>query len=424
MTAVSEARATTAPSVRAWRGASFSWYWPLGVFLLTRVAAFVFIAVASKSQIAVGFDTFPDVVRNGFPPYFVYQELPADPGYLGVVTNWDGQWFQAIATDGYQVPTGSESATERFTTMWTWAFPPGFPMVVRAVMAVTGLSFAWSMTVVNLVAGALAMVVWFRVLDRAGGRALATAGTLLACTFVTAPLFQAAYSEALGMLFLGLALWAIQHHRYLLAIAPVSALAMTRLITPVLAVVVAVQIVERVRREGFGALRGRRAVAPALLCAVAVGTTFLWSAIASVVLGHNEGFQRTSMLAGEYRFGWFASAFKAAGATGLVLVLLIAGLLVLSTLSTLGSGWGLELRTWAIAYPWFLLTFTPMHTGILRYLLLAPTLGLLVVGTPGPNGLSRARWCAVGLAAAAGLVCQFFWVGASLAVTSTTPLMP
>lgn len=418
MTAVvTDVHAPGAASARIWQAPAFAWLWPLGAFLLTRGAAFLFISAASASQIALGVDTLPG--------YFVFHELPADPGYLGVITNWDGQWYQAIATDGYRIPTGDESAGQHFDTVWAWAFPPGFPMVVRCVMVLTGLSFAWSATLVNLVAGSLAMLVWFRVLDRAGGRALATAGTLLACCFVTAPLYQAAYSESLAMLLLGLCFLSIQKRQYLWAIVPVTALAMTRLITPVIAVVVVVQVAQRYRRGGgLRALWDRRTGEAALLAAIAVGGAFLWSTVASAILGDAGGYQRTALLAGEYRFGWFASAYESAGFVGLTLVVLVVVLLLLVAMSPWSAGWGLELRTWAVAYPLFLLTVTPLHTGILRYLLLAPTLGLVVVGSPGARGLSRARWGLVVVVAAVGLVCQHLWVGASLTVSSPTPLMP
>jgi hypothetical protein len=413
---VADARLSVPSARRWWSSAGFAWSWPLGVFLLTRLAAWLFISVASGSQIALGFDTIAG--------YHVYHELPADPGYLGVITNWDGQWYQALATEGYRRPSPAETPDQRYDTVWAWAFPPGFPMLVRVLMLVTGLSFAVSATVVNLVAGALALVVWFKVFERAGGRALATAGTLLACCFVTAPLFQAAYSESLAMLFLGLALLAVQRHQYLLAIAPVTALGLTRLITPVVAVVVLAQVVDRVRRGGRPVLRERQTVHAGVLCAIALTMTFLWSAVASAILGHNQGFERTAKIAGEWRFGWFASAYEAIGLVGLALVLMIAVLFVLVGLSPFSATWGLELRVWSLAYPLFLLTFTPMTSGILRYLLLAPTLGLVVAGSPGDRGLSRGRWALVGLVAAAGLVCQYLWVDASLAVTSTTPLMP
>jgi hypothetical protein len=238
-------------------------------------------------------------------------------------------------------------------------------------------------------------------------------------------LYQAAYSESLAMLLLGLSLMAIQRHQYAWALLPVMALSMTRLITPVLAVVVLVHVAQRCRRGGgLRSLWDRRTRAAVVLAAIAVGGTFLWSSVASSILGDSGGYQRTALLAGKYRFGWFASAYESAGFVGLTLVILTAVLLLLVSMSPMSSGWGPELRTWAVAYPVFLLTVTPMHTGILRYLLLAPTLGLVVVGSPGPRGLSRARWGAVLVVAAAGLVCQYLWVGASLTVSSPAPLMP
>src|SRR5690348_312046 len=39
--------------------------------------------------------------------YFVHTETPASPGLSGVLANWDGQWYERIATDGY--PTAAET---------------------------------------------------------------------------------------------------------------------------------------------------------------------------------------------------------------------------------------------------------------------------------------------------------------------------
>ena len=75
-----------------------------------------------------------------------------------------------------------------------------FPAVVGAMMALTGLSFALSATVVNLVAGGAAMVLMYALVERTAGRFAAGAAVIFTCSFIAAPLFQAAYSESISLL--------------------------------------------------------------------------------------------------------------------------------------------------------------------------------------------------------------------------------
>ena len=110
-----------------------------------------------------------------------------------LITNWDGQWYERIATLGYHLPEpGTAGAKD---ALWTYAFLPVFPTVMGAMMAVTGLSFAVCATIVNLAAGAAAMVVMFALVERPAGRFAAGAAGVFTCCFMTAPLFPAADSR-------------------------------------------------------------------------------------------------------------------------------------------------------------------------------------------------------------------------------------
>lgn len=414
MAAIAEPRTDARPfHLGAWmHGPRFGLIWPLVVYAITRLAGAVFIATSSKHQIPVGPGTIPG--------YFVYHELPAHPGYFATITNWDGQWYQAIATDGYSLPAASDP--DSASKMWYWAFPPGFPLTAGSAMRILGIPFGVAATAVNAVAGASAMVLLFSILDRAGGRFLAAGGVLLSCCFVTAPLFQAAYSESMAMVFVMLAIALIQRERYFLAILPTIALSLTRLITPVLAVVVLVHAIGRIRGEDRKPRR-IEIIGMGLLSAFAIGGIGLWSAIAASVIGPT-GFQRFSYTRGK-PMNWFTTALVDFGWSGLVILLCLVGLLALAAVGSRGRAWGLELRTWSIAYPVYILAVTPMTSGILRYLLLVPTLGLIGVGSPHPDERPAHRHLVVVLASALiGLAAQWFWVNNSLAITSPKVAVP
>src|SRR5690349_13729254 len=205
------------------------WY-PLTVFLLSRALNAAMILVAARHQIVLDYWPAGTIHREAPPTAGYYLDSPtrASPGYFTVITNWDGQWYQRIATGGYRLPSAGSGDTAH--TLWTWAFPPLFPATVSALMWFTGLSFGVSATILNTLAGAVAMLILFTLLDRRGGRGLAVAGVPLLCLFPTAPLLQMAYSESLALLLLVLTFWLLQRRSYGLAIVAVLLLSLTRII--------------------------------------------------------------------------------------------------------------------------------------------------------------------------------------------------
>lgn len=387
------------------------WRFPIIAFAVSRLLDAVVIVVSGAAQRS----TF----TSPAPGYFIFNRMHQSPGYLGVITNWDGQWYQAIATLGYQAAPSSGMSVQ--DTDWAWAFPPGFPLTAALVMRLTGSSFAVSASVLNLVAGALAMVVLYRLLLGAGGLAAARAGVLMTCCFVTAPLLQAAYSEALGLLFLLLALYCIRERMYFVALIPTTALALTRLITPALILVVVVHAWQRKREEGT--LPRRDLVGLATLAAASAAGAVLWLSVVAVLRGPDVAFRRTSGMT-PHRFGWFSQSYQEAGLGAPLLIALGMAFLLALTWTTRGEAMGTELRTWTWAYPLFLLTATTIHTGILRYLLLAPAAGVLVLGIkPGAERLTRAQTWLLSGCLVLGALSQVWFIRDAL-VLGTTLVMP
>jgi len=384
---------------------------PLAVFALTRLYAVVVIALASRQQVAL---PSPD-----HPGIYQFTAHPDSPGYLGLITNWDGQWYERIATLGYHLPgPGDPGAAD---ALKTFAFLPVFPTLVGAVMAVTGLSFAVCATMVNLVAGGAAMVVMFALVGRTAGRFAATTAVLFTCCFVAAPLFQAAYSESISLLLVCTVLLLIARRRYGWAVVAVILLSLTRLVTPPLAVVVIVHGVLRYRGRAADPVRRGEAAWLAVLAVVSAASVSLWSTITSVitsgvkVTGASRGSVSTAVGAG--RFGWFTNSYEHIGWIGVFALALLAVLLVVLALSRATRTWGVEVRTWFAIYPIFLLFVAGVHTGMLRYLLLAFPLALLMIGSPQPGTIPRGRAALVMSVCVIGLALQVPWVTHALVVT-------
>jgi hypothetical protein len=384
---------------------------PLAIFALTRLYGFVIIAVAARHQVALPSPAHPGIYQ--FTPH------PSSPGYLGLITNWDGQWYERIATNGYHLPAAGDPHGK--DALWAFAFLPLFPILVGALMTVTGLSFAVCVTIVNLVAGGAAMVVMFALVERTAGPFAAGAAVLFTNCFIAAPLFQAAYSESLSLLLVCTVLLLIAQRRYSWAVLAVILLSLTRLVTPPLAVVVLIHAVARYRNRAQDPIRRADMVWMAVLAVVSAASVSLWSTITKAITsgvkatGANRGSVSNAVVAG--RFGWFTNAYEHIGWIGVVGLAVLVVLFVVVAISPLTRTWGVEVRTWFAIYPIFLLFVAGVHAGMFRYLLLAFPLALLMVGSPEPRTIPRKRATLVVGVALISLALQAPWVSHALVVT-------
>jgi hypothetical protein len=408
---------TPAPTTRGeWRVGPvrirLSIWLPLAIFGVTRLYGFVLIALASRQQVALPSPQHPGIYQ--------FSAHPAAPGYLALITNWDGQWYERIATLGYHLPAAGAGASAANDALWTYNFLPGFPMAVGALMAVTGLSFAVCVTVVNLVAGGAAMVVMFTLVERTAGWFVAGAAVLLTCCFVAAPLFQAAYSESITLLLVCTVLLLIARRRYAWAVPVVVLLSLTRAVTPPLAIVVLVHALLRFRNRSKDPVRQGQALWMTVLALVSALSVLVWPTFTSAITGSlkSTGTKRSvsnAVVTG--RFGWFTNSYEHIGWIGVAGLALLVILLVALALSPLTRTWGVEVRTWFAIYPIYLLFVVGVHTGVFRYLLLAFPMALLIVGSPPPGTIPRKRAALVVLVSVVGLALQIPWVSHALVVT-------
>jgi hypothetical protein len=385
---------------------------PLAIFGLTRIYDFVAISLAARQQVALPSPAHPGIYQ--------FTAHPASPGYLALITNWDGQWYERIATLGYHLPAVGAGASVANDALWTYNFLPGFPVVVGALMALTGLSFAVCVTLVNLVAGGAAMVVMFNLVERTAGWFVAGAAVLLTCCFVAAPLFQAAYNESISLLLVCTVLLLIARRRYAWAVPVIVLLSLTRPLTPPLAIVVLVHAGLRLRNRARDPIRLGEAVWMTVLAVVSAVSVLVWPTVTSLITrqAKTTGTRRSvsnAVVTG--RFGWFTNAYEHIGWIGVAGLALLVLLLVALALSPLTRMWGVEVRTWFAIYPIYLLFVVGVHTGVLRYLLLAFPLAMLTVGSPQPGTLPRKRAALVVIVSVIGLALQAPWVAHALVVT-------
>ena len=396
---------------RPWR---FGLAFPLGVYLLTRLYGFVLLSWFARRQRVV---TLPQY------RYYMYSPQPAHPGYLGIITNWDGQWYESLARSGYPALGHGMPATTY--ALQAWAFPPVYPFLVRAVMW-TGLSFPGAASVVDGMCGALAMVLMFVLLERQLGRLAAMTGVTLTCCFITAPLLQTAYSESLALLLLVVAFLCLTERKYWLGSAVIVVLGFTRIITVPFGIVVALHALARGRRRDSDPMSRRELAALATLELASMAGAVSWSLIARIQTPVSTA--ASGRVSGAFAHNWFVKSYEVLGWRGTAVVVVIVALLGILATRRSVRDWGLELRTWLWSYPLYLLAVTPMSTGVLRYLLLCFPAGLLFLGNSAsavhagngnPVAANRLRAMLVVVVAVGGLALQWWWVGHSLAAPGT-----
>ena len=352
------------PARRRWLRAPRSLWLPVAIFAVSRLADALVISWASRFQSAIPAKR----LQGPTDEYFAYTASPADPGYFGVATNWDGQWYHYLAVEGYQ----AGNADSAWHVIWGWAFPPGYPRTVSAFMQVTGWSFPVAAVTVSLVLAAIAMVLIYRLAEPRMGSMGAATVVAFVSFFPSAPLLQAAYSESAALFLVAWGLLHLDRRQYWWAVVPLMLLAMTRLITPPLALVALFAEWAR-RRNGDVELSVRQRLGLGVYVVAAVGGVMLWSFLAQ---SRTDGFgaSRATAVASSYSGGWFGAAFGSAPARGIFLVL-VSGFFFVVTIRQ-WRRWGAVLSGWAAFYPLFILLTTTPTTGFVRYLLLAFPLGL------------------------------------------------
>lgn len=168
------------------------------------------------------------VVRTAGLWWLLYVGHRNGKSLRSMLASWDGQWMLALAGHGYNhIPTDLTDAHGHLTADTAYAFFPGYPMVVRAVHLLLGMSPYAAAITTSLVAGAAATVAAYRI-----GRWCALrrwpgdpqrgdrAGLIMAVLFAATPMsvvLTMAYTEAIYCAFAGWALWMILEKRWVAA---------------------------------------------------------------------------------------------------------------------------------------------------------------------------------------------------------------
>ena len=388
----------------------FGLWFPLAVFLLTRAVDAVMIGLASRTQIAI-----PSAGLGGR----LAIASPASPEYWVVAANWDGRWYGAIATYGYPDHLPMDAFGHVLPN--AYAFPPLYPMLVRLLMMATGLDFTMAGPIVSLVCGAGAMMLVYRLVADTAGRRAGALTVVLLCTFMSAPVFQISYSEGLALLLVAGALWLLTRRQYGALATVLFLLALTRMVTPALALVILVHGWARYRNrsdgEAFPLGDRLRVVGLAGWGLLVVG---VWPLCVAVMTGKPSAYLDT-MAAWVQDGGpraltaWPSVLWQQVGVLGLLLLVVVACFWLVRRPGA--RAWSIEVRSWAWAYPLFMFA-TGLGSSSIRYAVLAFPLIWPFVESPTTRAERRAQMGFAMVLAAFGIVAQWVWISHYLVTTA------
>ena len=385
-----------------WR--RFPLWFPLAVYAVTRAFNALVYYLAQRDQIALPASN--GILRIMFP-------TPKAPGYTTVLGNWDGQWYQQIATYGY--PTELPYTYQGLVDMNPWAFYPLYPFLVRGGMAVTGLDFHLVASTLALLFGAVAMVLLFRLVDQALGRWYAVGAVVGTCTFISAPVMQATYTESLALLLIVTVLLLLRARRYLWVAVALVALALTRNVVMAMAPVMAAHFVVRWANRENDPFPMRQRVGLAALAAQSAALTFLWPTIIEWVTGVPDAYAKTMWAwrinANELKLiYWWDYLWYGWGVFGVLFGIGAVVVFAWLMLTHRTWRWGPELWGWAGAYPAYQVLVTNTGPSRLRYALLAFPFAVLIAWFINLKWWHRYRVHLLIGVAVIGLGLQVYWI--------------
>ena len=390
-------------------------WFPLTVYAVTRLVDAVLILIAARHQIAL------PQGASGLSGYNIWEPSPASPGYGAVASNWDGQWYFSIAANGYPTTIPRDAAGHAVQNQW--GFYPVYPMLVGAIMRISGLGFMVVAPILSGILGAAAVTVMFRLVSQSLGRFTASATVLLTCTYMAAPAMQIAYTESLALLLVCTALLLLRNRRYGWLVPVLVTLALTRAVVLAFVPVLVAHGICRYRRrctEPFSVPDRWRVMG---LTGLGVAVTGLWPTIAAITTGDPAAYTqtmsswgRTGQLPVLVEFPVFAWA--QGGAIGLAVLFGVMALVATIALRNGAGAWGPEVRAWTGFYPLYLLLATAPGSSNIRHLFLAFPLMWPFPADASSRSDRRRRTGVMAILAICGLLTQWVWISQFLVVTS------
>ncbi|WP_241979393.1 hypothetical protein [Cryobacterium sinapicolor] len=308
----------------------------------------------------------------------------ASPGYAEFANMWDARWYNIVAVTGYPsvlpLTAGGEIAEN------AWAFMPGYPVVVRLLMALSGAPWAPVAVVVSLAASLGAALLFYRLMRTVQPHTVALFAVVLFCVAPLSPVLQFGYAESLYLFLLILALLLLLERRYVLLFPVIAVMALTRPSGLAFALALGLHCVHRwiARARDPFPVRERMLAASVVVFSGISGLA--WPAIAWIITGSITAYTDTELAWRSAYIGYqelvpFTAWFQGGvWWLGMPLGIVVVSVLILAFGLTLFlpavRRLGVDLRFWLAGYGLYLLAvFFPQSSTFRLLMPMFPLLG-------------------------------------------------
>ena len=214
-----------------------------------------------------------------------------------LTAGWDGTWYQLIAQHGYPSRIVNEGHGS------SWAFFPGWPLMIRGTVWATHLSYAEATLILSFALGLTsAIAVWLAVRE-VFGQVIADRAVLLYVFFPASFVLSLGYSEGLFITACGVCLYALSRRYWLTAALAAVVGGLTEDFGVVLIACVAVA-------AGHAFLKTRKA-RPLVAVVVAPLGLLAWAWYSWSTVGTPFAFVQAERFWGNGHFVWFVTPFLA-----------------------------------------------------------------------------------------------------------------
>lgn len=345
------------------------WAKVIGIWALSRVVTTTLILILASVQ--------------GNNPW-----TGAHPTYVQFANMWDGLWYNIVAVSGY--PSVLPLTETGHVAENAWAFMPGYPMLVRLLMLITGLDWAPLAVFVSLVFSLATALLFYRLMLRVLPASTALFSVVLFCVAPLSPLLQFGYAESMYLFFLTLALMLVLDRRYAALFPVIAVMALTRPSGLAFALALGLHVIYRfvVRGRDPFPLRERMLAASVAVFSGVMGLAWLLAAWA--VTGSMSAYTDTELAWRSAYIGyqelvpftaWFQSGVWWLGQPlGIIVVIALILAFGLFMFSPPVRRLGVDLRFWVASYALYLLAvFFPQSSTFRLLMPMFPLLGAIAI---------------------------------------------
>jgi len=312
----------------------------------------------------------------------------AHPTYTQFANMWDGLWYNIVAVSGY--PSVLPLTETGHIAENAWAFMPGYPMLVRLLMLITGLDWAPLAVFVSLAFSLATALLFYRLMRRVLPASTALFSVVLFCVAPLSPLLQFGYAESMYLFLLTLALLLLLDRRYALLFPVIAVMALTRPSGLAFALALGLHVIYRFvtrRRDPFP-MRERMLAASVAVFSGVMGLA--WILVAWAVTGSMSAYTDTELAWRSSYIGyqelvpfaaWFQSGVWWLGQPlGYIVVVALILAFTLFMFSPPVRRLGVDLRFWVASYALYLLAvFFPQSSTFRLLMPMFPLLGAIAV---------------------------------------------